>query len=49
MDMNDLGVWDPLSVKGQTVKTAIEVSDSEKRDASIHLSLCSDGHFVAAH
>ena len=24
-DMNDLGVWDPLSVKVQTYKTAIEV------------------------
>ena len=24
-DMNELGIWDPLSVKIQTFKTAIEV------------------------
>ena len=24
-DMNELGIWDPLSVKIQTYKTAIEV------------------------
>ena len=29
MDMNELGVWDPLSVKEQTLKTAIEVNDRE--------------------
>lgn len=26
VDMKELGVWDPLSVKVQTYKTAIEVS-----------------------
>jgi chaperonin GroEL (HSP60 family) len=26
VDMNELGVWDPLSVKVQTLKTAVEVS-----------------------
>ena len=25
-DMNDLGVWDPYSVKVQTIKTAVEAS-----------------------
>ena len=28
VDMTDLGVWDPLSVKVQTYKTAIEVNRS---------------------
>ena len=27
VDMNVLGVWDPLSVKEQTLKTAVEVSN----------------------
>ena len=27
VDMKELGVWDPLSVKIQTYKTAIEVCD----------------------
>ena len=29
VDMTELGVWDPLSVKVQTYKTAIEVRDNE--------------------
>ena len=28
VDMNDLGVWDPLSVKLQSYKTAIEVRNT---------------------
>lgn len=27
VDMNVLGVWDPLSVKEQTLKTAVEVNN----------------------
>ena len=29
VDMNVLGVWDPLSVKEQTLKTAVEVRNSK--------------------
>lgn len=47
--MKDLGIWDPLSVKEQTVKTAIEVSVLEKRDTLYPPILCLDGHFVAAY
>ena len=31
VDMNELGVWEPLSVKVQTMKTAIEVCLSQQR------------------
>ena len=31
VDMNELGVWDPLSVKEQTLKTAIEVKERRRR------------------
>ena len=30
VDMKELGVWEPLSVKEQTFKTAIEVRERER-------------------
>ena len=42
VDMTDLGVWDPLSVKVQTYKTAIEVrggGGGRGRSGTISLSI----------
>ena len=42
VDMNELGVWEPLSVKLQAYKTAIEVSDFLISDLLISDLLISD-------
>ena len=34
-DMNELAIWEPIAVKEQTFKTAIEVSTNRKDDVGI--------------
>lgn len=41
-DMKELGVWEPLSVKEQTFKTAIEVMSWVHMLGTMSTSLCCD-------
>ena len=45
-DMTELGVWDPLSVKVQTYKTAIEVCVGVWVGVGVHIRACFRQHCV---